>query len=440
MDGWNKLATELKLLRARKQVNKRLPQKDEERLKFLEERLGDSPEVKRIAIEEPVDNGPTRQTSKDAHATAVSEKLLNQAEEFKATKAWEKDVQRDTHSVFAAKDDRQGKATFQQKGLSPFAVDLPEDLKGEGVGVAQEPVEEEVVGEKEEGHRAISAGDDLDGLVKKATPNAGNPFALEVDDTFLKALGSVDNEDSLVPDTAAKSHEVELEETEPDSTGEKNMEGMSKDLEDETTQSAAEKTQKVAMEPPGEKQKEPPEEIDLHAYFEDETETVPTQVSPPPPAFPPPMPAVRKVPGPVLVPVGKEPESADEIPAFPLSEPRRATVFFKDGVTRRGVVTKVDFDGGVVCFEPPAGTPGKSEQIPIGALAVVFFLVSPGTPAQKKQGRSVHVTLQDGRALEGTTPDHHPTRAVFTLYPADDRGNIERILVVRDAVKNISFL
>ena len=45
----------------------------------------------------------------------------------------------------------------------------------------------------------------------------------------------------------------------------------------------------------------------------------------------------------------------------------------------------------------------------------------------------------DGRKLEGFTPDYDPRRKAFTLFPKDDRGNVERVIVFNDAIKNIWF-
>ena len=47
--------------------------------------------------------------------------------------------------------------------------------------------------------------------------------------------------------------------------------------------------------------------------------------------------------------------------------------------------------------------------------------------------------LIDGRKLEGFTPDYDPRRKAFTLFPKDDRGNVERVIVFNDAIRNIWF-
>jgi len=47
--------------------------------------------------------------------------------------------------------------------------------------------------------------------------------------------------------------------------------------------------------------------------------------------------------------------------------------------------------------------------------------------------------MMDGRKLEGFTPDYQPRSRAFTLFPARDEGNIERVVIYNDAVKNIWF-
>ena len=119
-----------------------------------------------------------------------------------------------------------------------------------------------------------------------------------------------------------------------------------------------------------------------------------------------------------------------------LQGPRRATVHFKDGVTRRGVLPAVNLNPEAVVFEAQEGHPEKLNPL---ALKTIFLMLPHGAGYPEKQGNPVRVVLVDGRTLAGTTADYDPRNKAFTLFPAEDRGNIERIIVFSDAVKNIWF-
>ena len=122
-----------------------------------------------------------------------------------------------------------------------------------------------------------------------------------------------------------------------------------------------------------------------------------------------------------------------------LTGPRRATVHFKDGVNRRGVIGHVDTDADLVRLEPAPGSGGEAEDIVALSLKAIFLMLPRGTAYPDKQGMTVKLVMMDGRRLEGFTPDYDPNRKAFTLFPARDSGNIERVIVYNDAVKNIWF-
>lgn len=119
--------------------------------------------------------------------------------------------------------------------------------------------------------------------------------------------------------------------------------------------------------------------------------------------------------------------------------PRRATVHFKDGVNRRGVINQVDTDADLVRLEPAPGSAGEAEEIVALAVKAIFLMLPRGTAYPDKQGMMVKLVMMDGRRLEGFTPDYDPHRKAFTMFPARDSGNIERVIVYNDAVKNIWF-
>jgi hypothetical protein len=100
-------------------------------------------------------------------------------------------------------------------------------------------------------------------------------------------------------------------------------------------------------------------------------------------------------------------------------------------------VGEIDLDASSIQLTPPDG--GAAETFNALALKTIFLLLPPGMSYPEKQGQRVRVVLIDGRTLQGTSNDYHPNRNAFTLFPAEDRGNIERIIVFTGAVKNIWF-
>jgi hypothetical protein len=203
---WKKLNREYKILKAKSKAGALMP-KERERLAWLAERFGDAEEVERIQIEERDEGGPKRLTSDDHWATEVGEDLLDSAEQYEPQKAWEKDIGRQ-EAKFAARDSRQGRETFRQQGLSQFAVDLTDDLRGEGF--QDEPVEEDEGVEKQQHWGKVSYAKEEQ--YQTAAPAGGaNPFAVDLDPGLAGALGEFAENESAVPDTAAKSFEAEMD-------------------------------------------------------------------------------------------------------------------------------------------------------------------------------------------------------------------------------------
>ena len=210
-DEWKKNIRELKILRAKKQSGGWLPPKDAKRLEWLEERFGDAPEIERIQVNEPVDAGPKTTTADHGYATEVSEKLLEKAEKQKLTKAWEQDVRKEQRG-FEARDRREDQATFKQEGLSGFAVEATEDMKKGEIKLAEVPQEEEAQKKAEHG-QVVYAQDESERLTKKS--EGADPFALDISDGLSRGLDKhKDYDQDSVPDTAAKSFEVELDDDE----------------------------------------------------------------------------------------------------------------------------------------------------------------------------------------------------------------------------------
>ncbi len=121
-----------------------------------------------------------------------------------------------------------------------------------------------------------------------------------------------------------------------------------------------------------------------------------------------------------------------------LTGERKATVHFKDGVNRRGVIEAVDTDADLIHLADARGD-GPGEDLVALSLKAIFLMLPRGVLPPEKSGYSVHVRMMDGRDLDGYTPDYDPQRKAFTLFPNDERGNIERVIVFNDAIKNIWF-
>ncbi len=122
-----------------------------------------------------------------------------------------------------------------------------------------------------------------------------------------------------------------------------------------------------------------------------------------------------------------------------LTGARRATVHFRDGVNRRGVIHDIDVDAPSHTLHPPQGSKAPAEEINALAIKAIFLLLPRGTARPEKHGYYCKLVLIDNRQLEGYTPDYDPRRKAFTLFPAEERGNIERIIVFAEAIKNLWF-
>lgn len=207
-DEFKKLYREMKILRAKKDAGGPLHPKDERRLAWLEERMGDAAEVKRIQVDEPVDTGPKVLTSDDHWATEMSQDLLDQADAYEPQKAWEKDARARPQRSFEVRDTREGKATFKQEGMSSFAIEATEDMREGEIGLSDAPAEEEEAARKLDYHRPVYAQDESERLTKKS--EGSNPFALDIADSLVRGLDKHKDYSGTVPDNAAKSWEVDV--------------------------------------------------------------------------------------------------------------------------------------------------------------------------------------------------------------------------------------
>jgi hypothetical protein len=94
---------------------------------------------------------------------------------------------------------------------------------------------------------------------------------------------------------------------------------------------------------------------------------------------------------------------------------------------------------------------GSTAEVWIRDLKAVFFVRDFSgnpqhnerkefAPDQRPPGRKVQVEFKDGEILVGYTMGYNRERPTFYLTPVDPTSNNERILVVFEAVKAVSFL
>lgn len=122
-----------------------------------------------------------------------------------------------------------------------------------------------------------------------------------------------------------------------------------------------------------------------------------------------------------------------------LCEPRRVSVHFKEGVVRRGIMREIDRNAETYQLEPAPNSNAEVVTLAASALKAIFVMHSCGGDCPAKTGMPCRVKMIDGRTLEGQTEDYDPRMQAFTLFPAIDRGNIERIIVFNDTIKDIYF-
>lgn len=122
-----------------------------------------------------------------------------------------------------------------------------------------------------------------------------------------------------------------------------------------------------------------------------------------------------------------------------LKGPRRVIVHLSGGLSKHGVITEPDPDIDPVQLEPGGQGDDPPQQLPAGRLETIRCMLPKGIAPPELRGRRVQVTLRDGKALAGFTPDHTPDRVAFTLFPTEERY-IERIIVYQRAVRDVDFL
>ncbi|MBI5526997.1 MAG: hypothetical protein HY897_11735 [Deltaproteobacteria bacterium] len=135
----------------------------------------------------------------------------------------------------------------------------------------------------------------------------------------------------------------------------------------------------------------------------------------------------------VIVEAGGAPAPAG--PAFAISDPSRVTVHFLDGDVKRGVIRELGTEATDLCL---FGMDEKtSDSFPVAALKAVFVIAQPGTKPTGGGGREMSVTFKDGRNLKGNSPDFNPGGRMFTLYPEPRQGNVDRVIIFKDATDEV---
>lgn len=113
----------------------------------------------------------------------------------------------------------------------------------------------------------------------------------------------------------------------------------------------------------------------------------------------------------------------------------RVVVHTLGGVQKRGAIFDADLNAEVLDLVTPSGV---RERLPTRDLKAVFFMVPIGQDVPKPRGRPVTVTLQDGRQLDGLSPDYAPGAPGFFLHPTDQRARTARIYLYAAAVREIA--
>ena len=77
------------------------------------------------------------------------------------------------------------------------------------------------------------------------------------------------------------------------------------------------------------------------------------------------------------------------------------------------------------------------EAVQTGLLKAIFVIGTPGALTTGDGGRPLDITFKDGRSIKGSSTDYSPDRAMFTLIPEPRQGNIDRVIIVNEAVDEV---
>ena len=93
----------------------------------------------------------------------------------------------------------------------------------------------------------------------------------------------------------------------------------------------------------------------------------------------------------------------------------------------------------------------KPTRVDLAKLKGVFFVKDYNGNAEYQEqyqyngertglGKKVKVTFKDGEAILGYTPGFSPNKPGFFLFPADPNSNTEKVFVVNESTKDITFV
>ncbi len=334
--------------------------------------------------------------------------------------------------------------------VAPEDDDLPppsDDTSGQHKGYEPPPPPDDDAGWMPEPSPMATSGDPLEldlsdeSIEEHSPPSANNiPSAVEDMDSFW----GLAEETQMAPKGSADLEELSISDKELEPPDEVDSEPESAPLPalDLAGASAAPRHQvKAAAPPKGEKFGldrgeallnnlfgEAPQDEDKHQAAEEPPEPIIVGPAPKKKA------SVARKPH-----VGRGVSRVKPTKHNDLKGPRRVTVHFKDGVNKRGVISKLDTDASTIVLQSPKGSNKSKEKLNALALKAIFVLLPKSVDYPEKSGYYCKIVLMDNRKLEGYTPDYDPNRQAFTLFPMENRGNIERIIVFADAIKNLWF-
>ena len=136
----------------------------------------------------------------------------------------------------------------------------------------------------------------------------------------------------------------------------------------------------------------------------------------------------------VLPPPSDEDEPDSDDPNLLIPGKRKVTVHLLAGTVKRGTIRRLA-RGELGFLLEPIG-PGKVEELSFTQVKALFIHSGKGAPPAT-QGRSLTVTFQDRRSVQGMSDDYVPGNPVFSLAPPPGRGQFERIVVNAAACASI---
>ncbi len=125
----------------------------------------------------------------------------------------------------------------------------------------------------------------------------------------------------------------------------------------------------------------------------------------------------------------------------------RIVLNFLDGRIKKGVSSNLSQDKDSFHFTEK--DTGEMTEIDFLLLKAVFFVKSFKGKKYYHDlqdvdrtglGKKIQVWFKDGETIVGYTTGYSPNRTTFFLFPADPRSNNDRILIMRDATTQITFL